>query len=102
MIPPNTVPYRFPLPGPVLTYLPNTLSISLGELLEEVEGYKPQYEELENLNKLIQNEVIFNNPYCKHTMESLNVSWEELHNCELIKCWSGVLSNRWCTMYMTH
>ena len=55
--------------------------IILAELLEEVEGYKPQYEELENLNKLIQNEVIFNNPYCKHTMESLNVSWEELHNC---------------------
>ncbi|KAL5269854.1 hypothetical protein ACHWQZ_G003356 [Mnemiopsis leidyi] len=52
----------------------------LAELLDEVEGYKPQYEELENLNKLIQNEVIFNNPYCKHTMESLNVSWEELHN----------------------
>ena len=54
------------------------------ELLDEVEGYKPQYEELENLNKLIQNEVIFNNPYCKHTMESLNVSWEELHNCKCL------------------
>eukprot|EP00116_Pleurobrachia_bachei_P003825 sb/3464087/ len=65
-----------------LTYLAHTShnSLPLGELLEEVESYKPVYEELENLNKKIQNEVIFNNPYCKHTMESLNVSWDELHN----------------------
>ena len=54
----------------------------LAELLEEVESYKPQYEELENLNKMIQNEVIFNNPHCKHTMESLHVGWEELHSCK--------------------
>lgn len=64
--------------GPDLT-LNDQLHL-LAELLEEVESYKPQYEELENLNKMIQNEVIFNNPHCKHTMESLHVGWEELHS----------------------
>uniref|UniRef100_A0A8C6UPT3 Actinin alpha 4 n=1 Tax=Neogobius melanostomus TaxID=47308 RepID=A0A8C6UPT3_9GOBI len=48
------------------------------EYKESITEYKPNMEQLEQVYKLIQEALIFDNMYTQYTMEHLRVSWEQL------------------------
>ena len=41
-------------------------------------GFKPNIDELENINKDIQEALIFENRHTSYTMETIRVGWEQL------------------------
>ncbi|XP_014664565.1 PREDICTED: alpha-actinin, sarcomeric-like isoform X1 [Priapulus caudatus] len=43
-----------------------------------IQEYKPQFDELEQMNQEVQEALIFENTYTEYTMETLRVGWEQL------------------------
>jgi actinin alpha len=65
--------------------------------------YKPNIDELENINKEIQEAMIFENRHTGYTMETVRVGWEQLgvilaRNINEVENQVSVLTERyfWC------
>lgn len=50
----------------------------LRSLEQSLSQFKPQIDELENINKEIQEAMIFENRHTAYTMETIRVGWEQL------------------------
>ncbi len=50
----------------------------LKQMEQALVGFKPNIDEMENINKEIQEAMIFENRHTQYTMEAIRVGWEQL------------------------